>query len=166
MLKLAYKYQQELNKKYSEIIFQDRYKWWNNGACWDYSKEMDKDSYNKLQLVSVDKDNNVLGFLEAIVDRTNNRISSISLMNFGKISHEFSKDVLRFIYFLFMKQNFRKINFHVIVGNPAELIYDKFVNKYGGRVVGTFKEDVKLEDGMFYDNKHYELFRDDYIECK
>jgi hypothetical protein len=44
-----------------------------------------------------------------------------------------------------------------VVGNPAERMYDKFIEKYNGRVVGIKKNEVKLVDGKFYGLKLYEI---------
>ena len=62
-----------------------------------------------------------------------------------------------------MKYNFRKIEFTVIVGNPIEKMFDKYIGKYGGRIVGIGKESVKLPDNLFYDSKLYEIFKVDFL---
>ena len=43
-------------------------------------------------------------------------------------------------------------------------MYDKYIEKYGGRIVGIFKEDVRLYDGEYYDHKYYEIFREEFIK--
>ena len=63
---------------------------------------------------------------------------------------------------IFDKFRFHKINFFVILGNPTEKHYDKIVEKCGGRVVGIYKQDVKLIDNRLYDIKVYEITRTDY----
>ncbi|OGO81270.1 MAG: hypothetical protein A2Y21_10715 [Clostridiales bacterium GWC2_40_7] len=70
----------------------------------------------------------------------------------------------KFIVDIFLKYNFRKIEFTVVAGNPIEKMFDKYVNKYGGRIVGVRKESVKLQDNLFYDSKLYELFKTDFIK--
>ena len=52
----------------------------------------------------------------------------------------------------------------MIIGNPIEKSYDKMINKYGGRIVGIYKEDVKLIDGEYYDKKLYEILASEYFE--
>ena len=46
-----------------------------------------------------------------------------------------------------MEYNFNYITWNVEVGNPAEALTDYIVDKYGGRIVGTFKQDVMLPNG-------------------
>lgn len=41
--------------------------------------------------------------------------------------------------------------------------YDRWVKRFGGRVVGTFSKRVKLYDNQLYDEKFYEIMREDYI---
>jgi RimJ/RimL family protein N-acetyltransferase len=67
-----------------------------------------------------------------------------------------------FITDLFNKNGFNKINFCVAIGNPAEKMYDKIVRKYGGKIVGIFKNDVRLWDGKIYDTKHYEILKEEF----
>jgi hypothetical protein len=58
------------------------------------------------------------------------------------------------------------MRFGVIVGNPIEKTYDKLIEKYGGKICGYAKEDIKLFDGKLYDLKNYEIMREDYIKAK
>lgn len=50
----------------------------------------------------------------------------------------------------------------MVSGNQIESSYDKICKKYGGRIVGIYKNRVRLTDGQFYDEKLYELDRDAY----
>ena len=52
--------------------------------------------------------------------------------------------MLRAISDIFERFNFRKLSCAVVIGNPIEKTYDKLVPKYGGRIVGLEKEEVKL----------------------
>ena len=69
---------------------------------------------------------------------------------------------LTFIVHLLKERRFYKMNWSVIVGNPAERMYDKFIAKHGGRVVGTYRRDTLLCDGEFYDRKAYELLSEEF----
>ena len=164
MLKLAHTYQDKLNKAYSSIIFQDKYKYYNCDNYWSYTKEVSKDSWNNLEFVSVDKNDNVIGYLGAGISRSTEKVASLGIMNFYDINITFSKDLYQFLHDLFMKFNFRKIEFIVVIGNPAEKMYDKYIEKYGGRIVGVSRESTKLQDNKYYDIKEYEIFRDDYLK--
>ena len=65
---------------------------------------------------------------------------------------------------IFERFKFRKLNFSVVIGNPIEKSYDKMIDKYGGRIVGIYKQEIKLIDGEYYDEKLYEITREDYLK--
>lgn len=115
-------------------------------------------------MVSVDKNDNILGYLSCQCDRSVNKISSIGAINFYELNCIFSKDFYTYLSNIFIKHNFNKIEWCVVIGNPAEKMYDKLVQKYNGRIVGINHESTKLEDGRLCDVKEYELFQRDYIK--
>lgn len=58
------------------------------------------------------------------------------------------------------------LDFGVVIGNPAEKIWDKTIKKLNGKVVGYYKRDVKLIDNKLYDMKVYEVMKEDYFESE
>jgi hypothetical protein len=108
----------------------------------------------------------VIGYIEYNISRTSNSISSLSIINFTDDKVTFAMDLKHVLTDIFEKYKFRKINFSVIIGNPIEKSYDKMVKKYGGRIVGTYKDDVVLIDGEYYDRKTYEILASDYFNFK
>jgi hypothetical protein len=162
MLKLAKTYENQLQYQFSKTLFNEKYKYYHASNYYDYNLALDNDSWNSLQFVSVDKNDNVLGYFSAKINRTAEYVSSLQVINFYELNYTFSKDFHQFVTDLFTKFNFRKINFSVLIGNPAEKMYDKYIEKYNGRVVGVYKEDVRLFDGKYYDFKVYEIFKRDF----
>lgn len=164
MLKLAYIYKDKLNKKYVNIAFDERYKFYIT-QYWNYNIDISDNSWDVIQMVSIDKNDNVIGYLSADIDRTSNKISCIGAINFDKnINLVFSRDFYKFLKDLFEKYNFRKIEWRVIMGNPAEKMYDKIIEKYGGSVIGIRKESVVTPDGVLRDEKEYEIFKEAYLK--
>lgn len=91
----------------------------------------------------------------------------LNIINFeDEPSMTFTMDMGQALTDIFEKYNFRKLNFYVVVGNPAEKSYDKMIKRYGGRVVGYRKENTRLFDGKYYDEKLYEVMREDYFRKK
>ena len=162
MLKPAYPYKEKLQQKYNEIIFQDKYMFYNCDVYWGYEFKLNEDSWNSLEMVSVDSKDNVIGFFKAKLDRSSEKVSSLGVANFNDANAVFAKDLKQFMLDLLFKFNFRKIEWTVVVGNPAEKMYDRFISKYGGSITGVHKETVKLQDGKYYDMKGYELFRSEF----
>ncbi len=166
MLKLAYSYREKVNKQFEKIAFNERYKFFSLG-WWNYEMEISNNSWNNIQMVSVDADNNIIGFFSADIIRHCNKACCIQVINFcEEVNIIFSKDLYQFLDELMTKHNLRKIEWTVVIGNPAEKIYDKIIKKYNGRVIGIRKESVTTPDGVFRDEKEYEIFKDDYIKAK
>ncbi|HEY9187330.1 MAG TPA: hypothetical protein VIR55_05445 [Ignavibacteria bacterium] len=164
MLKYAHIYKEELQEKYCEIILDDDYKYYNNCSWWENEIELSEDTWDSIDFVSVDESNNVLGFMSAEISRGNDKISCIAVLNFSKKgNYTFSKDLYKFLIDLFTKYNIRKIEYTVNVGNPIEKMFDKYTEKYGGRIIGVTKESIKLHDNKYYDSKKYEMFKEDFL---
>lgn len=161
MLEPAIKYKDQLEKLQYNIWFVDKYKYWNCSTYYN-TLEIDTDTWNKHQFVSV-KDGNVIGYISYCIARADNFVHSVSVMNFSDDKITFGNDLKQAIKDIFERYKFRKISFFVIVGNPIEKSYDKMIKKYGGHIIGTYKKDVKLIDGEYYDKKLYELFADEYF---
>ena len=131
--------------------------------------QIDTDTWNRHQFVSLDKEGNVIGYISYSISRADNSAHSLSIMNFSDNKVVFGMDLGQALKDIFEKYKFRKLNFIVVVGNPIEKSYDKMIKKYGGRIVGTYKEDVKLIDGEYYDKKSYEILASEYfssIKCQ
>jgi hypothetical protein len=163
LLKLAYPYQAKLNAAWQAAVFKEKYQFYNVGTSWDYKISLEEGSWNKLQMVSVNVSDDVIGYLSADIDRCSNKISNIGAVNFGNVNIIFAKDFYQFISELFTKHKFRKVEWYVVVGNPAERLYDKIIFKYGGRVIGVRRDSVITADGRIRDEKEYELFLKDYL---
>lgn len=162
MLKLAYPYQDALNKAWQACVFSEKYQFYNFGNSWVYKFSLDDNSWDNLQMVSVGKNDDILGYLGASIDRYSNKVSNIGAINFGELSVTFSKDFYQFLTELFTKHHFRKVEWRVVVGNPAEQMYDKIVDKYGGRIIGIRRESTITADGVLRDEKEYELSQENF----
>jgi len=159
MLDLAFNHKNNLDKKYSKLSLNpERYKYLLADTWTKYTLEIEDNNWNKLQYVSLVGDE-VIGYFECNINRRVYYISSLSIVNFeDKPNFVFSKDLIEFLKLLFIQYKFKKLNFTCVVGNPAERMYDKMIAKWGGRIVGIYKNDVKLLDGKVYDLKIYEIF--------
>lgn len=183
MLDLALNHEEELQKRYRECWFKEKYKYFFN--CFSEKLHIEESTWNRMQFVSLNSSGEVIGFIEYTTDRVNNMVDNLILINFSEnIVHKngkgeidksdkikFSKNMITFgmdthhaFSNIFNKFHIRKIQFFVIIGNPIEATYDAIIKKNGGRIVGTRHAHVKLYDGNYYDEKIYEIFATDYYK--
>ena len=155
MIKPAQLYTEELKRKFVEIMYKDKYKYYFNG--WSSEFVPDKDNWSNHSFVVLDKEE-VIGYIAYSIDRRTDNVDSLQIVNFSDNKYLFGKAVYKIIKDIFNYFKFNKISFAVNVGNPAELIYNKFISKYGGRVVGVKTKDTRLIDGTWCDYKMYEIF--------
>ena len=163
LLEPAIKYKDQLEKLQYDIWFNEKYKYW---VCDVYYETMtiNENTWSKHQFVSV-IDDKVIGYIAYNVDRSDNSVDCLSVINFTDDKMAFGMDLGQALKDIFEKYKFRKLNFCVVVGNPIEKSYDKMIKKYGGRIIGTKKEDVKLIDGEYYDKKIYEILATEYFDA-
>jgi hypothetical protein len=140
-----------------EAFLTDRFKFYMRNSGVDYFIPVFHNSGEMLQMVSIDPQGMVIGYFGARINRETDAAYDLQVINFESKNDIFSADLYDFFTSLYDKYGAEKAVFSVIVGNPAEALYDKVIKHLGGRIVGTFKQDVKLYDGKLYDVKWYEI---------
>lgn len=165
MLARAYAYKEALSRQLIKAADDPYYdNLWAEGWI-GFNIEVRDDTYYKHQFVSLDSVHNVIGYLDASIDRSTNSINNIIIANFQKKDNiTFAKDLKDFFLRIFLRYNYRKVSFSVVVGSRNEKIYDKFIGRYGGRTVGVFCQHRRLQDGSISDMKYYEIMREDFIK--
>ena len=165
MLDIAGKYENELKLLFTNITFDEKYKYLDASSYRDIYTSTTS-TWSKHEFVSI-YNNKIIGYMKYSIDRDSNIAHAMRVVNFdNKCNIIFSKDLRKFLTDIFEKFQFRKLVFSVIIGNPVEKSYDKICEKHGGRIIGIKKENCKLIDGNYYDIKIYEILRSDYIKNK
>jgi len=163
LIELAAKHEVELQEKFADAFMDERNLFYFGGGYMDKYKVSDS-TWNRHEFVSLN-DGKVIGYLSYNINQRTNSADGMCAINFGGKSLTFSKDFMQFLKNIFRKYHFRKLSFGVYIGNPAEIMYDRYIKKFGSRIVGVEKESNMLADGKFYDYKQYEIFRDDYLKA-
>ena len=163
MIDLAINHEDELRKKFRSTWFSEKYKFW---TCTNYHEDfkLAESTWVDHQFVSLDSSGKVIGYISYSIDRADDLVYGLSIINFTDNKVTFGIDVGNVIQDIFEKFHFRKLNFIVVVGNPIESTYDRMIEKYHGRIVGVQKKQVRLFDGRFYDKKLYEILLEDYLK--
>jgi hypothetical protein len=163
MLYPAVLYADDLQKRYMQTIFTDKFRFFHGYSNIEYYLPIHENAGKVLQFVSV-VDNVVIGYMGCSVNRETNTAYNLEIINFERKNDVFTADLFDWFTSLFSKFGFSRVVWWVIVGNPVEHFYDRFVSNYGGRIVGVFKNEVRLYDGQLYDCKYYEVHKQDYLE--
>ena len=165
MLANARKYKEALSNKMLDAWYDDTYKYYFNSNWHDLGELPDSD-WDYMCFASVDKHNEVIGYISYKIDRTTDSAYSLGAINFSDKIALFGLDLCKVVQDIFCKYNLQRLEFEVVEGNPAESSYDRLVSKYGGRIVGIRKNAAKLMDNKLYTVKIYEILREDYMHSK
>lgn len=162
MLTRAILYEEQLKKKYIEATSDDYFKFYFSSAHRSFNLDVCNNDYWTIQMVSVDKNNNIIGFMSVSIDDDSKVVNNFGLINFTKKPNIiFSSDVMKFLRMLRDNYNASKFEFNAFVGGEGDKIYRKFIEKHGGRIVGIYKNATKLIDGKYYDSIMFEIMRED-----
>lgn len=161
MLKPAQLYKDELQKKNIETWYDQRYMYYNYGTG-SYNISLDDDNCNQHQFVSIDKRNNIIGYISYKIDW-----SSLNADNFGIISYdigniEFIKDCYQVICDLFEKYHMNRIDWFAFADNPAIRGYRNFIKKHGGRECAYLRQVQRLSDGRLHDAIEFEILAEEF----
>lgn len=161
MLIPAQLYKEELNKKNYETWYDQRYMYYHSGTG-AYDIQLADNNCDKHQFVSVDKDNNVIGYISYKIDW-----QALSADNFGIISYDlgnltFVKDVYQAICDLFEKYHMNRVSWFAFADNPAVKGYRNFIKKHGGIECAYHRQISKLVDGKLHDAIQFEILAEEF----
>lgn len=166
MLDLTLKHLDEFKKVHMNTWFNPKYMYYNYRSYYD-TPEIKESTWDCHDFVSLDKDGKIIGNIYYSIDRVRDSVFGLGIICYDDKSNvTFGKDVLLAVNDMFEKFHFHKLSCSVVVGNPIEKTYDKLIPRYGGRIVGIERAEVKLIDGKYYDAKRYEILREDYMKAK
>jgi hypothetical protein len=159
MLDFAYSHDSDINNEYRKLQLSGKHKGAFSCGYTRYSIDIESTDWNTIQMVSMNGDR-FNGYFEAQLRRDSNRVSSLfifSVEDGNKLTY--GRDLVSF--FKLLLGRFNKVNFNVNVGHYMEEVYDRIVERLGGRVVGIYKDHVTLPNGKLVDKKVYEIMCND-----
>lgn len=161
MLKPAQLYKDELQKKSIETWYDTKYMFWNGGTG-DSQINIHDNNYDCHQFVSVDKDDNVIGYITYAVDWAAMSADRFGIISFDKGNVLFAKDVYHAICDLFEKYHMNRIQWFAFVDNPAVKGYRNFIKKHGGVECAHYRQVAKLIDGKLHDSVCFEILAEEF----
>lgn len=165
MLKPAVMYEKQLYERSLKCIYNPRYMYYFSGSGQEGIRLPNEQKFGRY-LVSVDKDENVLGYIGYALDYETMTADQWGIVCFKENgSIEFAKDVYQAIYDCFTKYGFERVAWYCYADNPALRGYKNFIKRYGGRISGYFRNCTRLLDGKLQDSVSFEIMRDEFISA-
>lgn len=160
MIKQALLYEEELQKENIKTWNNINYQWWHGGQS-GFPINLDKNSGNSENhnFVSVDKYDNVIGYIGYSVDYVSKSAFNFGIVSFNKPSIIFARDLVNCIKDVFVVYNFNKIEWYCYADNPAIRGYRNLINKFGGKEVGYLRQSSILMDGKYHDTVIFEILK-------
>lgn len=161
MLKPAQLYKEKLQEESIKAWYRPENIYWNGGAG-DNRLNIQDDNYNCHQFASVDKDDNVIGYIAYCVDWSAMSCDRFGIISFRKGSIEFAKDVYTAVCNIFELYHMNRIQWFAFAYNPAVRRYRNFIQKHGGRECAHYRQVAKLLDGKLHDSVCFEILAEEF----
>jgi hypothetical protein len=162
MLELAKKYETQLKQIFYETALDSSFCWEWIGTGREWNEPSDK-TWEKLNLVST-LNGKVIGEMGYRIESVSRIAHRFYAAHFSRDNgFIFMRDLITCLKDIFEKYGLNKLSYSVVIGNPAEKIWDKLTLNYGGRIIGYREQDVCMENGKLYDVKEYEILAKNYF---
>lgn len=161
MLKPAQLYKEKLQKELLKSWYEPENMYYS-GWIGNELPDLPENNYDNHYFVSVDEDDNVIGYISYSVNWVAMSADSFGIISFKKGSVAFAKDVYQAIYNLFNVYHMNRISWCAYVDNPAVKGYRNFIKRYGGRECGYYRQIAKLQDGKLHDSVDFEILASEF----
>lgn len=161
MIKTAQLYIDELKIKQLECWYDEKNIYYS-GWVGDLLSNFDENNEGWHQFVSIDKNDNIIGYISYGVDWVTMTADRFGIISFDKGNIEFARDLYKVIYDLFKKYNMNRVSFSCIADNPAIRGYRNFIKRYGGKECAYYRQCTKLQDGKLHDTVSFEILKNEF----
>ena len=162
MIDFANKYVDKVNDFLMKTSMDIKYKYFHVDNYSKITYEPEKTTWSKIDFVYLNEKKEVTGLIGVKLERPY-PVANITMIHDGG-GFDFIIGVKQLIKKLFIDFNIPKITWSVLIGNKAEVLYDRFIIRNGGRIVGIFHKHKMALDGEICDLKMYEMLREDFIK--
>ena len=156
MLKPAQLYTEKLQEENIKSWYKPENIYWN-GWAGESQIELPDDNGSCHCFVSVDRNDDVIGYITYNVDWAAMSADRFGIISFRKSSLEFAKDLYQVICDCFFKYHLNRVSWCAYADNPAIRGYRNFIKKHGGRECGYYIQIAKLMDGRMHDSVQFEI---------
>lgn len=160
MLKPASLYRNQLSHLHVNAWYDIDNKYFFSSNC--PSDMLLDDMTNRYSFVSVDNLNNVVGYMDFIIDNTSSAVG-IRIIAYKKKSLTFARDIRLLTCNMFFVYNVQRISWMVCTDNPVIKSHRLFIKNHGGRECGTYRRAAKLLDNKLHDVAFFEILREEFV---
>ncbi len=161
MLKPAQLYRGKLEEEYYKTWYKPENMYYT-GWTGDRVPAVPDNNYDSHHFVSVDKNDNLIGYISYSVDWISMSASHVGIISFNKGNLEFAKDIYKAVCDLFDAYHMNRISWCAYVENPAIRGYRNFIKKHGGKECAYRRQIVKLQDGKLHDSVEFEILAEEF----
>lgn len=160
MLQPAKNYEEALKQKLRDTWYDPDYIFYYSDS---FRYDINLDDDNIWSFVSIDRDDNLVGFVSFRIDRDANQARSFGAISFDIGNTTFSRDVIQLVDDIFMKYKFNRLDWFCIEGAPALSSYLRYCIRHGGELVGREHDCVKTIDGELRGSFTFEILANKYV---
>lgn len=161
MIKPAQLYKDKLLEEYVKTWYKLENIYYT-GWTGDRVPEIPDNNYDSHHFVSVDKNDNLIGYISYSVDWVSMNADGFGIISFDKGNIEFARDVYKVICDLFEIYHMNRISWSAYVENPAIRAYRNFIKNHGGKECGYYRQSAKLQDGQLHDRVEFEILASEF----
>lgn len=165
MLRPAQLYKEKLQVENVKSWYDPKNIFWNDGTG-DSQIDIREDNYDCHQFVSVNKDDNVIGYIAYSIDWSAMSAARFGIISYRKNSIEFARDLYKVICDLFEVYHMNRVSWCAYADNPAIRRYRNFIKKHGGRECGYHRQVTRLQDGKLHDSVEFEILAEEFNRCE
>jgi RimJ/RimL family protein N-acetyltransferase len=163
MLQPAQLYVEKLQEEIIKSWYKPENIYWDGGPG-SYQISLPDNNFDRHCFVSVNKNGNVIGYIDYNVDYTSMVAYKFGIISFEKGSVEFAKDLYEAICNCFEKYHMNRISWLCYTDNPAIKGYRNFIKKHGGVECGYYRQVAKLQDGKLHDSVVFEILAEEFVK--
>lgn len=161
MLRPAQLYEDELQEENIKSWY-DKSNIYYHGGSGSEVIELPDNNYDKHCFVSIDKYDNVIGYISYSVDWQAMSVGNFGIISFQKGNLEFIKDVYKVICDLFEIYHMNRVSWFSYADNPSIKGYRNFIKKHGGKENAYHRQIAKLLDGKLHDAVEFEILAEEF----
>lgn len=161
MIKPAQLYAEKLQEENIKAWYKPENIFWEGGTG-NCQIVINEDNYNCHQFVSVDKNDNVIGYITYAVDWQAMNADRFGIISYDRGNAIFAKDVYEVVCNLFEIYHMNRVSWFAFADNPAVRGYRNFKKKHGGRECAYQRQIAKLMDGKLHDSVQFEILAEEW----